>query len=247
MRALAKAAEEFYGSLKANGSTEPFRSRMFDFDALNGLIGTPEMLARGKRYEAAADAGSAKNISKPRNVSHGQAFRYRDQERPRGAPEQDLGRLPRYCDQGRKDRPARARYSGRAGEASLRRQESPRIPGLRRCAHAYRHLCAARAGRGVREQGRGHGRRHLKPELPAHRALLSQSRRPLSRLHARSVQAVGGGFLGRLRLPSGADRSEPYRRDGISRHRTRRTVVQDLHVLRRLRAARRLVAAERVS
>jgi len=53
VRALAKAAEEFYGSLKAHGSTEAFRPRMFDFDALNRLIGTPEMLARGKRYEAA--------------------------------------------------------------------------------------------------------------------------------------------------------------------------------------------------
>ena len=54
VRALAKAAEEFYGSLKAHGSTEPFRPRMFDFDALNRLIGTPDMLARGKRYEDAA-------------------------------------------------------------------------------------------------------------------------------------------------------------------------------------------------
>ena len=36
VRALAKAAEEFYGSLNAHGSTEPFRARMFDFDALNG-------------------------------------------------------------------------------------------------------------------------------------------------------------------------------------------------------------------
>lgn len=54
VRALAKAAEEFYGSLKAHGGTEPFRSRMFDFDALNKLIGTPDMLARGKRYEAAS-------------------------------------------------------------------------------------------------------------------------------------------------------------------------------------------------
>ncbi len=54
VRALAKAAEEFYGSLKAHGSTEPFRPRMFDFDVLNRLIGTPDMLARGKRYEAAA-------------------------------------------------------------------------------------------------------------------------------------------------------------------------------------------------
>ena len=52
VRALAKAAEQFYGSLKSNGSTEPFRTRMFDFDALNRLIGTPEMLELGKRYAA---------------------------------------------------------------------------------------------------------------------------------------------------------------------------------------------------
>jgi 2-methylisocitrate lyase-like PEP mutase family enzyme len=52
VRALAKAAQDFYGSLRANGTTAPFRARMFDFDALNDLIGTPEMLARGKRYEA---------------------------------------------------------------------------------------------------------------------------------------------------------------------------------------------------
>jgi len=54
VRALAKAAQEFYGSLKAHGSTEPFRPRMFDFDALNRLIGTPDMLARGKQYETTA-------------------------------------------------------------------------------------------------------------------------------------------------------------------------------------------------
>jgi len=54
VRALAKAAEEFYASLKSNGTTTPFRARMFDFDALNDLIGTREMLARGKRYETAA-------------------------------------------------------------------------------------------------------------------------------------------------------------------------------------------------
>ncbi|MGA2567919.1 MAG: isocitrate lyase/PEP mutase family protein [Pseudolabrys sp.] len=52
VRALAKAAEQFYGSLKSNGSTEPFRTRMFNFDALNRLIGTPEMLELGKRYAA---------------------------------------------------------------------------------------------------------------------------------------------------------------------------------------------------
>jgi 2-methylisocitrate lyase-like PEP mutase family enzyme len=52
VRVLAKTAEEFYGSLKAQGSTEAFRPRMFDFDALNRLIGTPEALERGKHYEA---------------------------------------------------------------------------------------------------------------------------------------------------------------------------------------------------
>jgi 2-methylisocitrate lyase-like PEP mutase family enzyme len=52
LRTLAKAAEEFYGSLKAHGTTEPFRGRMFDFDGLNRLIGTPEMLERGDRYAA---------------------------------------------------------------------------------------------------------------------------------------------------------------------------------------------------
>jgi 2-methylisocitrate lyase-like PEP mutase family enzyme len=51
VRALGRLAAEYYGSLAANGTTEPFRARMFDFDALNNLIGTPEMLARGKQYE----------------------------------------------------------------------------------------------------------------------------------------------------------------------------------------------------
>jgi 2-methylisocitrate lyase-like PEP mutase family enzyme len=52
VRALAKAAGDYYTSLAAHGSTEPFRARMHDFDSLNALIGTPDMLARGKRYEA---------------------------------------------------------------------------------------------------------------------------------------------------------------------------------------------------
>lgn len=56
VRALAKAAQDFYGELKANGTTDPFRPRMFDFDALNRLIGTPDMLERGKRY-AGHEAG----------------------------------------------------------------------------------------------------------------------------------------------------------------------------------------------
>jgi 2-methylisocitrate lyase-like PEP mutase family enzyme len=50
VRAQAKTAEEFYASLKANGSAEPFRPRMYDFDGLNRLLGTPEMFAKGARY-----------------------------------------------------------------------------------------------------------------------------------------------------------------------------------------------------
>jgi hypothetical protein len=33
---------------------------MLDFDGLNALIGTPEMLAQGKRYEASAPSTDAK-------------------------------------------------------------------------------------------------------------------------------------------------------------------------------------------
>lgn len=52
VRALAKAAADYYGSLSANGSNQPFRDRMFDFNALNDLIGTPEMISRGKSLES---------------------------------------------------------------------------------------------------------------------------------------------------------------------------------------------------
>lgn len=50
-RALGFAAREFYASLRQHGSTEPMRSRMLDFQGLNRLIGTPEMLELGKRYD----------------------------------------------------------------------------------------------------------------------------------------------------------------------------------------------------
>jgi 2-methylisocitrate lyase-like PEP mutase family enzyme len=51
VRAVARAAEEFYGTLLRDGGTDAFRNRMFDFDALNGVIGTADMLALGRRYE----------------------------------------------------------------------------------------------------------------------------------------------------------------------------------------------------
>jgi 2-methylisocitrate lyase-like PEP mutase family enzyme len=51
VRALGHVASEFYASLAANGSNEPFRNRMLDFTGLNELVGTPEMIALGQRYE----------------------------------------------------------------------------------------------------------------------------------------------------------------------------------------------------
>lgn len=54
VRVLARAADEFYASLAAKGTSEPFRDRMYDFAALNDVIGTPAMIALGKRFEAGA-------------------------------------------------------------------------------------------------------------------------------------------------------------------------------------------------
>jgi len=54
VRALARTAQDYYGSLAAHGTNAPFSGRMFDFTVLNALIGTPEMLALGKSYEGGA-------------------------------------------------------------------------------------------------------------------------------------------------------------------------------------------------
>lgn len=54
VRAVAHAAQDFYAMLKRDGTTEAFRNRMFSFDELNEVIGTPAMLAEGKRYEGGA-------------------------------------------------------------------------------------------------------------------------------------------------------------------------------------------------
>jgi 2-methylisocitrate lyase-like PEP mutase family enzyme len=50
-RAVAHTLQAYYGSLKQHGTTAPFREKMLDFDQLNALIGTPELLAKGKRYD----------------------------------------------------------------------------------------------------------------------------------------------------------------------------------------------------
>ncbi|MDP2084967.1 MAG: isocitrate lyase/phosphoenolpyruvate mutase family protein [Gemmobacter sp.] len=51
VRSLAKAAEEYYASLRATGSNTAFKDRMFDFNGLNERIGTAEMLEMGARFQ----------------------------------------------------------------------------------------------------------------------------------------------------------------------------------------------------
>ena len=50
-RAVAHTLAGYFGSLFAHGSTAPWQDRMLDFDGLNEVIGTAELLALGKRYE----------------------------------------------------------------------------------------------------------------------------------------------------------------------------------------------------
>lgn len=52
VRALARAARDYYATLASARTTEPFRDRMLDLGGLNDVIGTPEMLELGKKYDA---------------------------------------------------------------------------------------------------------------------------------------------------------------------------------------------------
>lgn len=52
VRALAHRAQAYLASLKEHGSTLPFRDNMLDFDGLNELLGTNDMLALGAEYDA---------------------------------------------------------------------------------------------------------------------------------------------------------------------------------------------------
>jgi len=54
VRALAKTAIDYYASLQQNGNNIPFSDRMFDFNGLNELVGTPQMIKKGERYNGDA-------------------------------------------------------------------------------------------------------------------------------------------------------------------------------------------------
>jgi 2-methylisocitrate lyase-like PEP mutase family enzyme len=49
-RAVAFTLQKYYASLYAHQTTAPMQGQMLDFDQLNELIGTPELLALGQRY-----------------------------------------------------------------------------------------------------------------------------------------------------------------------------------------------------
>jgi 2-methylisocitrate lyase-like PEP mutase family enzyme len=54
-RAVSHLLRRYYASLHQHQTTAPFKDEMLDFDQLNALIGTPELLALGQRYDAGAE------------------------------------------------------------------------------------------------------------------------------------------------------------------------------------------------
>jgi 2-methylisocitrate lyase-like PEP mutase family enzyme len=51
VRALAHTAGDYYAALAARGTTEPFRDRMLDFEGINKIVGTKDMIELGKGYD----------------------------------------------------------------------------------------------------------------------------------------------------------------------------------------------------
>jgi 2-methylisocitrate lyase-like PEP mutase family enzyme len=50
-RAVAHTLQGYYASLRQHGTTVPWQQRMLDFDGLNSLIGTPQLLEAGRKYQ----------------------------------------------------------------------------------------------------------------------------------------------------------------------------------------------------
>jgi 2-methylisocitrate lyase-like PEP mutase family enzyme len=51
VRAATFQLQEYYAGLLKNGSNSEFSKKMHDFDSLNAVIGTPELLKIGEKYE----------------------------------------------------------------------------------------------------------------------------------------------------------------------------------------------------
>ncbi len=55
VRAMAATAQRYYASLLATGSNAAMGDAMFDFNALQEMLGTAEMLAHGRAYDSEAN------------------------------------------------------------------------------------------------------------------------------------------------------------------------------------------------
>ena len=53
VRAQAKLTTEYFASLSEHGWNQPLKDRMLDFQGLNDLLGTADILAAGQVYDAA--------------------------------------------------------------------------------------------------------------------------------------------------------------------------------------------------
>ena len=50
-RAVVHTLQGYYASLHQHRTTQPWRDRMLDFDGLNDVIGTPELMRAGQQYD----------------------------------------------------------------------------------------------------------------------------------------------------------------------------------------------------
>jgi len=50
-RAVVHTLQGYYASLHQHQTTAPWQAQMLDFDGLNEVIGTAELMASGKRYD----------------------------------------------------------------------------------------------------------------------------------------------------------------------------------------------------
>lgn len=57
VRAVARTMQDYVASLARHGTNQPFRDRMLSFDEINRLVGTPDMLALGARFDAVQFGG----------------------------------------------------------------------------------------------------------------------------------------------------------------------------------------------
>jgi 2-methylisocitrate lyase-like PEP mutase family enzyme len=53
-RAVTHTLQHYFESLKAHQTTLPYQEKMLDFDGLNAVIGTEELLQLGRQYDAQA-------------------------------------------------------------------------------------------------------------------------------------------------------------------------------------------------